>query len=92
MIFSKNRHQNLAHLVPLLTPAARGQITHQVIESGEWKGTRKGIMMRFHLSKQPSLTGNRIAWHARINKIWTKGKAGTVWEAVEQIERELNAK
>lgn len=74
-------------LTPLFTPAARGQVTHQVVNLGKWHGTRKGIAMQFELSKQPSLTGNRIAWRARSNKIWQRGKAGTVWEAIEQIER-----
>ena len=49
---------------------------------------RKGVHIEITLSRQPNLGGNRIKWRARIQKIWKQGKAGTVFDAIEEIELE----
>ena len=42
--------------------------------------------MKFTLSRQADLEGRRIVWKARIAGVWEHGKAGTLWDAIEQIE------
>ncbi len=63
----------------------RGAITRAVKETGEWHGTRRGIKLEFKRSSQPTLEGLTLEWRARVGKIWHQGKAGNVWDALQEI-------
>jgi hypothetical protein len=72
-----------------VTPAARSKISAAVYrsEAHRWKGRRGGIAMSFTLSAQPDLEGRRIVWTAEIRGAKIQGVSGTVYEAIDQIER-----
>ena len=75
----------------LITPHTRSIIQSSLKNAGHAIITRRGITMRFSLSQQPTLDGNRVEWHARIRGAWQSGKAGTVFDAAREIET-LDAK
>ena len=74
----------------LFSQMARARITHRLHQVKKWKGTRSGVRVEFTLSDQPTLTGDRVMWRARFrgSASWKQGSAGTVWDAIGQIEKE----
>lgn len=72
-----------------VTPAARAKISAAVYRFAphKWKGRRGGIEISIGLSDQPNLEGQRIVWAAKIRGEMVAGVSGTVYEAIDQIER-----
>lgn len=72
----------------IFTAALRGKILRSLHDSGRWSGSRKGVQMRFLRVTQGQLFTDTatVEYAARIGAEWTKGKAGTVWDACQQIE------
>ena len=56
----------------------------------EVQTTRRGIEMHFTLSDQPNFENERVEWRARIRRHWYSGKAGSVFVAIQEIEREAD--
>ena len=75
----------LAH--DLFSAHTRGQIVRALAKSGEWHGRRRGVLMRFELSNQPTLDQSRIEWHASVQRKRFAGISGTVFDALQEIER-----
>lgn len=75
----------------LVSSRTRGRIVHAIMAGRPAQATRRGIEMHFEVSDQPTLEGDRIAWRARIRRHWYSGKAGTVFDAIDQIERQADA-
>lgn len=75
----------------LVTPASRAKISHAVTSEPRhvWTGIRKGVHMRIALNQQPTLENHRIVWTAIHNHNKHTGTAGTVWDAIAEIEREV---
>lgn len=46
--------------------------------------------MHFALSNQPNFENERVEWRARIRRHWYSGKAGSVFVAIQEIEREAD--
>jgi hypothetical protein len=55
-------------------------------ERQEWKGTRAGVRMSFRYDPQPDFEGRRVVWSARANGIDRRGRAATVYDAIQEIE------
>jgi len=73
----------------LLKSTARTKITLLTLRTGKWIGRRHGTRMEFRLMPAADLFGNRIDWRAYIRGAWITGAAGTVQQAIEAIEREI---
>lgn len=74
----------------LVSPRVRGQITHLLGINGAWTGRRHGIKIELVLEKQRQLDSQTpVKWRARVAGTWRRGIASTVWDAFEQIEREV---
>lgn len=72
----------------LVTHHTRAAIMRHLFQGeGTHTLTRHGVKMTFTLTAQPTLDGQRIEWRARIGKTWEQGKAGTVTDAIREIER-----
>jgi hypothetical protein len=74
----------------LVTGTTRGIIVRALKQVNTWTGRRHGIKMVFRMSSQPNLRGERIEWRARIGRVWSSGVAGTVWDAIKEIEQLAN--
>lgn len=62
-------------------------------DRGEWKGQRRGIHISLKLAPQADLAGRRIRWVAYLTghyDLRSKGIAGTVFEALAQIEKAIH--
>lgn len=76
----------------LATPHTQSLMIAAIAKKGVWAGTRHGIYMRLVLSEQPDLEERRITWTAYTRGNFRhrrRGQAGTVYEALQQIERAL---
>jgi hypothetical protein len=76
----------------LATPHTQSQMIAAVAKSGEWRGRRKGIHIALRVDPQTTIDGRRIHWTAYVLGDWRhrrRGLAGTVVEALDQIERAL---
>jgi len=73
----------------LLKSTARTKITLRTLRTGKWIGKRYGTRMEFRLMPAPDLCGNRIHWRAYIRRVWISGHSGTVRDAIEAIEKEI---
>ena len=77
----------------VLTPHTRGAISHAVSLFQKWRGTRKGVKMELTLSPPSMKVTKRVYWRARVPKSgrypahWANGAAGTVYDALNEIER-----
>lgn len=71
-----------------LSPRIRGVISREVQAHGSWSGTRAGVKMTVELSAQPTLTGERITWQAKIGSSRRIGTAQTISKALDQIADE----
>lgn len=79
-----NRHDHI------FTSAARTKITLIVRRRHEWTGFRGGFKIVFReLPPTLQALGDTVRWKVRIGEAWTTGTAGTVAEAMEQIERKV---
>jgi hypothetical protein len=89
IVILRHSQQPMERFKVLFSPLARARITHKIQTGKKWKGTRSGARIEFVLSDQPNLSGERVKWRARFQRAadWKQGTAGTVWEAIEQIER-----
>jgi hypothetical protein len=74
----------------LVSPRTRGRILREIMKGREVQTTRRGIEMHFVLSDQPNFENERVEWRARIRRHWYSGKAGSVFVAIQEIEREAD--
>lgn len=79
-----NRHDHI------FTSKARTKITLIVRSRKEWSGSRGGLRIVFR-ELPPSLQalGDTVRWKAKIGEAWSTGTAGTVAEAMDQIEKKV---
>ena len=85
----------------LVTKHTQALIIAQVHELGQWHGRRRGVVMTFTRERQITLNGDCIKWHAfrsgRFRRrgdqtpMRTSGSAGTVAEAIAQIEEKMRS-
>jgi hypothetical protein len=73
-----------------VSPRTRGRILREILKGRDVQATGRGIEMHFTLSSQPTLDDKRIEWRARIRRHWYRGKAGSVFDALQEIEREAD--
>ena len=74
----------------IFTSAARTKITLIVRSRKEWIGFRGGFKIIFReLPPIMWAMGDTVRWKVRIGETWATGTAGTVAEAMEQIERKV---
>jgi hypothetical protein len=76
----------MGHLILLVSPLKRARIMAVMAERQQWKGTRAGVRMSFRYDPQPDLEGRRVVWSARANGIVRRGRAATVYDAIQEIE------
>jgi len=74
----------------LVSPRTRGRILREIMKGREVQATGRGIEMHFTLSAQPNFENQRVEWRARIRRHWYHGKAGSVFDALQEIEREAD--
>ena len=78
----------------LVNPRTRGAIIAALHTAGAWHGSRRGVRMIIWLATQTEIDGDRVHWTAYIRghyKLRRKGRAGTVAEALAQIEKAVRA-
>lgn len=76
----------------LASPHTQSLIITAIAKQGAWSGDRKGIHMRLCLSSQSDIYGRRIGWTAYAVGNYRhriRGQAGTVFEALNQIEHAM---
>lgn len=74
----------------IFTSAARTKITLIVRSRKEWIGCRGGFKIIFReLPPTLQALGDTVRWKVRIGETWVTGTAGTVADAMEQIERKV---
>ncbi len=72
-----------------ISPALRARITRLVASGDSWNGHRRGVLFRFSLTRQPTLENHRIAYEAVYRRRRIRGVAGTVFDAIQEIECEI---
>lgn len=73
-----------------ISPGLRARILQELIHGAHaWRGRRRGVKYRFALSAQPDLAGKRIHYRAFFNRHRIEGVAGTLSEAINEIDREV---
>ena len=77
---------------PLVSPASRAKITREVIQGPDhrWTGNRRGVHMQVALTDQPTLENFRIVYCASFRRHRIKGAAGTVYDALEKIQSDVD--
>lgn len=69
------------------TPADRARITHKVVHDREnWAGRRQGIRCEVWLLPEWE-QGSQVQWRVHPPQGMQCGSAGTVYEALQKIER-----
>lgn len=73
----------------LASPHTQSLLITALAAKGEWSGRRKGVHLKLTLDRQADLEGRRVIWTAYIvgdHRRQRAGRAGTVFEALSQIE------
>ena len=76
----------------LASPHTQSLILSAIAKDGAWSGERNGVHLSLHLSAQPDLEDRRIRWTAYTIGNYRhriRGQAGTVFEALSQIEHAM---
>ena len=69
----------------LFGPLKRAHITQEVAEGGHWSGSTQGLRVRFDLITLAA--GRRVAWYVKGAGWSGKGVAGTVFDALAEIQQ-----
>ena len=76
----------------IFTSKARTKITLLVRKKKIWTGHRGGLQIVFReLPPTLQALGDTVRWKAKLGEAWTSGTAGTVAEAMDQIEKKVMA-
>jgi hypothetical protein len=74
----------------IFTSRARTKITLLVRKNKEWRGHRGGFKIIFReLPPTLQTLGDTVRWKAKLYEDWEGGTAGTVAEAMDQIEKKV---
>lgn len=76
----------------ITSPHTQSLLIAALANRGHWSGQRRGIHISLTLQKQADFEGQRIDWTAYTLGSYrqrVKGRAGTVAEALLQIERTI---
>jgi hypothetical protein len=71
----------------LVSQHTRAAIMRQMSEAGEWSGRRKEVKIELKYNGRTVPGGvAAVSWRARIAGQWQVGTAGTVYDAIREIE------